>query len=230
MATAATSTTPKRSSCFCNHCNTPAKRTELDGRFLCATCRTIPGIRGYRDPNKRGLERDINGRNSVDYWNATRHQLNVVTEDNPAPVTPRPPVDPEPAAKPQRALTEVEKWRDAVSVSALLPEVKLCLLRLEQLWGDYRTGASICPTEQAIAAALGCTRWQVRRFLRLAGGWVALLPLKRRRSGENSVHLYQLRRPVGAKHGPWEGPVRCKAKGLVLALQGRGDGRNAGVA
>jgi len=66
-------TSKKKSALHCFHCNKYGfNRDELTddkvpvGAFLCPECRVIPGVRGYRDPMKRGLVL-VGGRNSLSY-------------------------------------------------------------------------------------------------------------------------------------------------------------------
>jgi hypothetical protein len=143
--------------------------------------------------------------------------IGTVDEDEtPVPIESAPVAKKNASARRTKEVTEVEKWRDAVSVSALLPEVKFCFLRLEQLWGEYGTGANIYPKETDLAAALGCTLYAVKKMLRLGRPFITPHATKRRSGRGTSVSVYQLRRPADAKHGCWEGPVRCTAKWLVL--------------
>src|SRR5712671_2019030 len=155
----ATKTRDATATCVCNHCNTPQHRRDLDRHFLCAECRKLPGVTGYRDPNKRGL--DSGG---PEYWADTLAQLNIVGDEVAEQPTIAAASTP---AKRSGQLTQVEQWRDSVCTSTLMPEVKLMLLRAEQLYGDYGTGASIFPPERELAAALGGTQKQLRRWLRL---------------------------------------------------------------
>ena len=205
-----------KKNCFCNHCKNEFARRELDAHFLCVTCRAIPGVGGYRDVSKRGIDSG-----SPAYWEATKDQLNIVGADE--DMARRPPTKtqervPAPITKPrdERPQTEFQKWRLSVYASSLAADVKLCLLCLAE-WGDYETGANIFPSEQAIAAALGLTRWQVRRLLRLGRDWAVPLRTKRQKGSRgDSVNLYQLRRPADAKYGPWNGPSRCDPKWIAV--------------
>lgn len=213
-----TSTTKQRptTGTFCNHCHTSAPRRDLDPHFLCAACRQIPGVTGYRDPSKRGLDAG-----TPDYWERTRDQLNIVAdeESTPVPATTSPatskrvvcevwdPVreefvetDPEPAP-PGGTL---RAWRrDVFAASGLESDVKLILLALAEAadWSGDTEGGNAFPSQRTLARRLGWTTWRVQSRLQRARPWVQVwaveVPI-----GDTFVrtsNLYRLRWPDGRR-------------------------------
>lgn len=209
-----TNTTPRKT-CTCNNCDEPFARRELDSCFLCATCRTIPGVSGYRDPSKRGIQTG-----SPAYWERTKNQLNIVRDDEPIPTSPaasrssdveqsrKPDEDrtSDTGDRPARRLSEVEKWLEDVFRAPIESDVKVYLLRLQKC-ADYGTAVNIFPGRDAIAAALGWSTKKVRNVEAQAikAGWIRTH--HRLRNGwRRTSMLYQLLRPEGAPHGAWSGP------------------------
>jgi hypothetical protein len=213
-AAAPTSTAPRKN-CTCNNCHEPFRRRELDSHFLCATCRTIPGVSGYRDPAKRGLESG-----SQAYWDRTATQLNIVRDgDEPPPSSPATSNEPpsEGAERP-KLHSEVATWIDDVFGAPIESDVKVYLLALQKC-ADYGTAANIFPGRDAIAAKLNWSTKKVRNVEAQAikAGWIRTH--QRLRNGwRRSSMLYQLLRPTSAAHGPWSGPDQIQnRKGTTTA-------------
>lgn len=199
---------------FCNHCHTPTPRRDLDEHFLCAACRQLPGVTGYRDPNRRGLDAG-----TPDYWERTRDQLHVITDEESAPVSATKslakakqvvcevwdPVrqdfvqtDPEPEP-PSGTLRE---WRrDVFAAPGLESDVKLILLALGEAadWSGDTEGGNAFPSQRTLARRLGWTMWRVQTRLQRAGLWVRVWAVEVP-TGDTFVrtsNLYQLRWPDG---------------------------------
>jgi hypothetical protein len=221
------STTQKRSTrsgTYCNHCREAFPLRDLDQHFLCATCRTIPGVKGYRDPNKRGLDTGTPA-----YWEATKHQLNIVTDDAPAST---PPVDPAPAEKrikretwdegrgafvvtypdPEPPGGTLAQWRHDVFAADLTSDTKLLLLALAESadWSGPTEGGNCFPSLSTLKARLNWTTWRVRKELERATDWVQVSEVARvtpRGTFVRTSNLYQLRWPDG-RHLPAGGEKR----------------------
>ena len=193
MTTAAKKSTAKP--CYCNHCNEPHHRRELDAHFLCPKCRALPGVRGYRDPNKRGLEKQgAAGLTTAEWLDETSV---LVEEDGVFRYKNKP----EPAKDDrEREITSpgrtISQWRRAVLADPALPaELKVLLVRLS-LSGDWKTGANIWPSHDTLAEMIGRTAKQVRTWLADAQrrGWIAITPRTPKGRGQTS-NLYVLRWP-----------------------------------
>jgi hypothetical protein len=184
--------TPK--TLYCNHCKQPAqKRRDLDERWLCGTCRGIPGVRGYEDPLTRGLRGG-----SAGYWERTKGQLNIIGGDELATA---------PAAATSATVDEFGLWQQDVRTSTLDPMLKMYLVVGLVQFADWETGANCFASLGKQAAALGLTIMQVRRLRRLsiAAGWIRVHRMVShwRRTSD----LHQFIRPSSASHGAWEGPM-----------------------
>jgi len=203
-ASVPTSSTPSKKTCHCNHCDKPFARRELDAHFLCATCRVIPGVSGYRDPSKRGLESG-----SPEYWEQTKHQLNIVRDDDPAPTSP---TTSDTGARPAKLLSEVEKWKADVFAAPIDSDLKLYLLWLLTC-ADYGTAVNIFPGRDAIAAALKWSTKKVRSVEKEAvkAGWIRTHQ-RLSQGWRRATMLYQLLRPASAAHGAWSGPDEIQSR------------------
>lgn len=200
--------TKSRHVCFCYHCKKGGfKRTELNAWFLCPECAAQPGsyVKGYVKPSERGL-----ASGASDYWNATKHQLCVITDDEGTSGAAPPALSP-----PQS--NEFQHWQaDVLADTRLLPDEKLYLLMLAK-FADYRTGANCFPRYQEQADALGLTTRQVRRLrhIAIADGWVKVWRMSA--GWRRTSDLLQFCRPKCAKHGVWEGPISyTRRKGAML--------------
>jgi hypothetical protein len=203
-----------KKSCFCNHCRGEYSRRALDEHFLCATCRALPGVQGYRDPNKRGLE---NG--GPEYWDRHKGQLNIVDDGEQPAVGARTPtfsrvvceqwdeatgafvVVPMPAEAPLGGT--VEAWRlDLLAARELSAGVKVALVRLS-LYGDYTSGGNIFPSQRELADKIGLTVKPTRRLLATARhrGWVRVIAVERwtGQTFERTSNTYQLCWPDGRR-------------------------------
>lgn len=237
--TAAPTNTAPPKNCTCNNCHEPFARRALDSHFLCATCRTIPGVKGYRDPTKRGLESG-----SPAYWDGTLGQLRMVTDAGLVDGHGRliesyatngaERVDPTNASAPLQEpangvpteskhtesapANEFAKWRAAVYSSPRLDDdVRLLLIRQADQ-ADFLTGGNCFERQTTLAAALGVTVYEIRRRQAIAieQGWMRLLPMVV--GFRRSSSLIQFLRPAYAEGGPWEGPIIfSKRKGAKLA-------------
>ena len=191
--------------CWCNHCRAAKTRRDLDEHFLCATCRAIPGVRGYRDPSKRGLERDGNGRNTVDYWNATLHQLTIVGDDEGEPTAAAPATSQPDQSKqrPKRLKKQVTVWEEYRGAVLERPDLtyadKLVFIELAR-WADHDDGGNCAPTLADIAKRYGRPiQWAKLHVRRLrVRGVIEVIPLRSRRGWAQNLYRF-----IG--HG-FEGP------------------------
>jgi len=179
--------TKVRSRLFCNHCNKSAdKRSDLDARLLCAQCRTIPGVRGYRDPSKRGLE---GGSPEYLKHNPIR---NVITDDGVAAgrvemvarwdaATGNVTVVPK---APAIIGGTLKQWRlDAFRADALNSDAKLLLIKLAD-HADYDTeptpGGNCFPSVSTLAKELGWPETRVRRTIdEVCHAWLLIAEVER---------------------------------------------------
>jgi ribosomal protein L37AE/L43A len=190
---------------YCNHCRNQLPKAELTpGTWLCVTCRATPGVRGY------GARLPATGYGSAasseEYWNATKHQLNIVVEPE-ADASPAPDTK---TSIPEPARSGFETWQADVAVDrGLLPDEKLYLLTLAR-FADWQTGANCFPSYRDQGDALSLTTRQVRRLRRrvITKGWI--VAWRRHQSWRRTSDLYQFRRPPTAKHGAWDGPVSAR--------------------
>lgn len=74
-----------RGKCFCAHCKKQGfRRSELSDTWLCSACRDIPGVRGYADPNTRGIRAG-----SPAWWKDHEKQIErkvIRDDDDDAPI------------------------------------------------------------------------------------------------------------------------------------------------
>ena len=212
-------TKPKRSKpgCHCNECREPFRRQELDDCFLCEACRKIPWVRGYQEPKTRGLRSG-----GPEYWEATRGQLNIVTDPEPpeAPKAEEPSDDPEQRhrrKKPKgREPTAWLRYREAViACPHYTPTDKFAFMVLAR-YADYATGANCFPTHTKLATESGQSpEWWQKRLRRLRSlGLITTLPTKSR-SGRWAANLY-----VFGGHG-FQSPTKCEAKHLTISATNR---------
>ncbi len=161
---------------YCNHCKLPAgKRSDLDAHLLCATCRVVPGVRGWRDPKTRGIE---SGSPAYLKQNPIR---NIITDDI---TDDAPPTSTIVSAgvrtwtedadgnviptTPERPGGTLQGWREAVFASKVCDRVKVLLLKLADC-ADYDTeptpGGNCFPSLRKLAEALGWSVTRVRRTI-----------------------------------------------------------------
>lgn len=206
-----------RGNCFCKGCGARGfKRTEMTVTpfgWYCPKCDAGCDKRGSTAMREK----------TSSYWDQNSAHIAVVTDDKetpPATPSQAPPTKTDGKSKgPKADPTQVKRWRaDVYATKSLDPDGKLLLLKLEEEWADYGTGANIWPSISEIMSALGWSRRKVFKVLKLTRAWYVPHPLSRRGArGGNSHNLYQLRRPSEATHGLWEGPIRCtKARWLTL--------------
>ncbi len=205
--------------CFCNHCKKDGfKRSQLNEELLCATCAAIPGVRGWRDPNKRGLQSG-----SQAYWDATKGQLHVIGDEQPSPASPGASGakhltverwddgsgafvveydGPAPLEEPGGTL---EQWRKNVFASQdVNSDAKVLLLKLADHadWTALTVGGNCFPSISTLAEALGWTKARVLRSIEgVRGSWVTVHGVERwnGRTIERTSNLYELRWPDGRR-------------------------------
>ncbi len=179
--------------CFCNHCRKELDRRQLNHRFLCGDCATIPGVQGYRDPRKRGLESG-----SAEYWKAYEHSLNIVRDEWPSGVG-QAAAPTEGAARgdsKRGRASYLREWQVGMLAEPNLDaDVKVVLIRLS-LFADWKTGANCWPSHKTLALGVGHTVKQVRNLLTAAerSGWIAVKPRQQKGRGR-TTNLYELRKP-----------------------------------
>jgi len=165
-----------RSRLYCNYCKQPAeKRGDLDERWLCATCRAIPGVRGWEDPKTRGIRGG-----SAEYMARTAHRLNVVTDDAPAPT---PSASTPPTWKEFQALTRAQ--------TDLTTGDKLMFVEVAR-HADYKTGANCAPPIAKMAAALSKSpRWVKLHLQRLRhAGVFQTIPLRSQHGWAQNLYRF----------------------------------------
>jgi hypothetical protein len=209
------SNTKTRRSLYCNHCKQPAaRRSDLNDRLLCATCATIPGVPGYWNPSKRGLDpRYGTNLNGDAYWRANEEALrrSIVSDEpnEPAGATPAPSQSsgtPAPRQRKPQTATQArfKAWTHDVSAAHNLSGDAKNLARVIGDRADFRTGDNAWPALATLATNTGGTVKRVKRLVRelVTAGWVEVV--HRRLKGRHTSNRYALRWPDGRTVVPVE--------------------------
>ena len=185
-----------RSKLYCNNCRrSVAHKRDLDERWLCVECRVLPGVRGYQDPNKRGLQSG-----SLAYWEATKGQLTVVGDDEPVARAPAAPshqrrvtverIDevsgeitvefdgPEP---PEQLGGTLKSWRKDVFAAKQSSDRKVLCLALAEWaqWSGPTEGGNVFPSVSEVAKKLGWARTRVHRTIQeVRGAWITVVEVE----------------------------------------------------
>jgi hypothetical protein len=175
-------TQTKVRSLYCNRCKqTPAHRRDLDERWLCAKCRVIPGVTGYRDPKMVGIKGG-----SPEYLKLNPI-TSIITDDAPAPNAGvrHWTEDADGNVIPNRSEIlggTLRAWRGDVFAARVASDVKVLLLKLAD-HADYDTeptpGGNCFPSLRTLAEELGWPATRVRRTIAAARySWLLIVEVE----------------------------------------------------